>query len=341
MEYLSVWASYTNSNYCKFTAWISQSMVCVSIFLFALIAIDRYMKLCHTASASITPAASRNVTLVLTLVNAALAAPCLVIFDNNSRGVCQVQESMKTSLITAYYSFLFTLFLIMMAIVIFCYVRIAIKVRQSRRVRPIPETSKSEAMTRSEDGGEDYFTNPNVPQQQSTKDGELREVEGRQNNIQLTVVAPRVRFQSPNRGVNVLPQIYPALNTEIHPALATSVEADHEENLDVLNQIQTRRKFLRQQRNLRVTSLLFVITAIFILSWMAPYAAMVKGLYVGFRYPLSLGDLVLVMYGPNIYVINTFSNPLVYAILSPSYRKLVRNVLRKVRVISWRVVQCN
>ncbi|KAI8783133.1 hypothetical protein BgiBS90_016620, partial [Biomphalaria glabrata] len=40
MEYLSVWASYTNSNYCKFTAWISQSMVCVSIFLFALIAID-------------------------------------------------------------------------------------------------------------------------------------------------------------------------------------------------------------------------------------------------------------------------------------------------------------
>ncbi|KAI8783132.1 hypothetical protein BgiBS90_016619, partial [Biomphalaria glabrata] len=214
-------------------------------------------------------------------------------------------------------------------------------VRQSRRVRPIPETSKSEAMTRSEDGGEDYFTNPNVPQQQSTKDGELREVEGRQNNIQLTVVAPRVRFQSPNRGVNVLPQIYPALNTEIHPALATSVEADHEENLDVLNQIQTRRKFLRQQRNLRVTSLLFVITAIFILSWMAPYAAMVKGLYVGFRYPLSLGDLVLVMYGPNIYVINTFSNPLVYAILSPSYRKLVRNVLRKVRVISWRVVQCN
>ncbi|KAK6968195.1 D(2) dopamine receptor, partial [Biomphalaria glabrata] len=157
---------------------------------------------------------------------------------------------------------------------------------------------------------------------QSTKDGELREVEGRQNNIQLTVVAAGVRFQSPNGGVNELHQIYPALNTEIHPALATSVEADHEENLDVLNQIQTRRKFLRQQRNLRVTSLLFVITAIFILSWMAPYAAMVKGLYVGFRYPLSLGDLVLVMYGPNIYVINTFSNPLVYAILSPSYRKL-------------------
>lgn len=154
-------------------------------------------------------------------------------------------------------------------------------------------------------------------------------------------MAAGVRFQSPNGGVNVLHQIYPALNTEIHPALATSVEADHEENLDVLNQIQTRRKFLRQQRNLRVTSLLFVITAIFILSWMAPYAAMVKGLYVGFRYPLSLGDIVLVMYGPNIYVINTFSNPLVYAILSPSYRKLVRNVLRKVRVISWRVVQCN
>ena len=90
-----------------------------------------------------------------------------------------------------------------------------------------------------------------------------------------------------------------------------------------VTEVSRRKAVARSQRNLRITGLLFVVTAVFILSWVPPYIAMVKGFYVGYTFPLSLGEMLLLSYGRSVYIINTFSNPIIYAALSAIYRRHV------------------
>ncbi|RUS68788.1 hypothetical protein EGW08_023451 [Elysia chlorotica] len=93
-------------------------------------------------------------------------------------------------------------------------------------------------------------------------------------------------------------------------------------------QMSKRKMEARQQRNLRVTRLLFVVTTVFILSWVPPYMAMVKGFYIGYSFPMSLAEFVVLSYGPSMYVINTFSNPIIYAALSAIYRRHVTDMFQ-------------
>ncbi|RUS76778.1 hypothetical protein EGW08_015455 [Elysia chlorotica] len=95
-----------------------------------------------------------------------------------------------------------------------------------------------------------------------------------------------------------------------------------------VSELSRRKAEARRQRNLRITGLLFVVTAVFILSWVPPYIAMVKGFYIGYTFPLSMGETLLLSYGRSVYIINTFSNPIIYAALSSTYRRCVVDLVK-------------
>ncbi|GFS15959.1 D(2) dopamine receptor [Elysia marginata] len=88
-----------------------------------------------------------------------------------------------------------------------------------------------------------------------------------------------------------------------------------------LSKMSKHKAQIRQQRNVRITGLLFVVTSVFILSWVPPYIAMVKGFYIGYTFPFTMGEWLLLSYGRSCYVLNTFSNPIIYAALSATYRR--------------------
>ncbi|GFR76134.1 hypothetical protein ElyMa_000473500 [Elysia marginata] len=56
----------------------------------------------------------------------------------------------------------------------------------------------------------------------------------------------------------------------------------------------------RQQRNMRITGLLFAVTVVYIFSWVPPYIALVRGLFVGYSLPISSIDLAMLTYGPSV-----------------------------------------
>ena len=109
------------------------------------------------------------------------------------------------------------------------------------------------------------------------------------------------------------------------------VELRRENPIVQVSEMSRRKAVMRQQRNLRITRLLFVVTAVFILSWVPPYIAMVKGFYIGYSFPLTLTEMLLLSYGPSVYVINTFSNPIIYAALSAIYRRHVIDLWKALR----------
>ncbi|XP_059144876.1 uncharacterized protein LOC131932015 [Physella acuta] len=408
LEYLEVWLDLSTSGYCRFIVWVSQSTVGSCIFLFALIAIDRYFKLCNISQETITPQKSRNITLVLTLVNVLTAAPCLYLFDNLDRGVCQVKtEMVNNPFVKAYYSIIFILFLLMMLIVVYCYISIAVKVRRSRRVGLVERefVYKSEiadelsshsisfkrqlTTTTSDESILTHLTSdaPCVPQGSSTVQGQERPGQPQHfdrhvinlelpsaNRTDVRLVrgqslaarggggesGSRTAFPSSARSSRTADPttlgptgIAESMNTG-SIGIAGAITNGHIGTTGVITNgnsgtagqltsgatgvaspltiLHAQREFVRQQRNIRVTGLLFVVTSVFILSWIPPYAAMIKGFFVGYTWPLSTGELVLSSYGANVYVINTFSNPVIYAAMSVTYRKHVKTLFTKIKI---------
>ncbi|GFS15963.1 hypothetical protein ElyMa_006783300 [Elysia marginata] len=77
---------------------------CLSILIFALNAIDRYIKLCHTFRWNISPTRARNISIMIVVVNSLIAAPCLFIFENLTRGVCNVKAALTQNVfVKGYY----------------------------------------------------------------------------------------------------------------------------------------------------------------------------------------------------------------------------------------------
>ncbi|KAH9525464.1 hypothetical protein Btru_001485 [Bulinus truncatus] len=348
MEYRGVWASSTTSGYCKFVSWVSQITVFASISLFTLIAIDRYMKLCHTNVRPITPLMSRNICLTLTSINVLLATPCFVMFENINIGICQLKESLQNNdVIKAYYSAVFILFLIMMATVTICYMRIAVKVRRLRRIDTVEAPLKDPTVPNG-CAGKESSSNMTVEQvrakNQQSKiifmvtdrkygEGTLRpSLEPTSNGGHLPISQTPCSQSPPDA-------------SRTHSSRAHLVHSppapERGVGVSELRRIQTERQYFRQRRNVRVTWLLFVVTALFIVSWIPPYAAMVKNFYVGYAPPFSVGDIVLIAYAPNVYVVNTFANPVIYAILSSTHRKHVWACLKMARVFLRKTFRCN
>ena len=102
----------------------------------------------------------------------------------------------------------------------------------------------------------------------------------------------------------------------------------------LLNQLQNKKAEARQQRNVRITGLLFVVTAVFILSWVPPYISMVKGFFIGYSFSFTMGEVLLINYGSSVYVINTFSNPIIYATMSATYRRHVVDLAKSL----WKMI---
>ena len=104
---------------------------------------------------------------------------------------------------------------------------------------------------------------------------------------------------------------------------SSSVKNSSPNFVDALTVKENERENRRQSRYLRATILLSTVTAVFIVSWIPPYMAMVKAFYIGYSVPMSQFELLLNVYGPQMYVINNFANPIIFALMSSYYRKNV------------------
>lgn len=82
----------------------------------------------------------------------------------------------------------------------------------------------------------------------------------------------------------------------------------------------------RERRDFRITALLFLVTVIFIVSWIPPYVSMIKAFYIGYTFPISIPDYIILMYGPGIFMINNFANPLLYVLLNPVFRRNIKEM---------------
>jgi hypothetical protein len=80
------------------------------------------------------------------------------------------------------------------------------------------------------------------------------------------------------------------------------------------------------RRSQHLALLFLVVTLVFVLSWIPPYLAMVWYFHVGYTLPMSSSELAVQMYAPTGYVLNSFANPVIYAIFSRQFRHYIVNL---------------
>nr|KAG5696097.1 hypothetical protein BaRGS_020498 [Batillaria attramentaria] len=107
---------------CKLVYWVSQSVITASVFLFAFIAIDRYIKICRPTM-RISARFARNCIVGITVGSLLFTIPVFWLYTNSPlANKCVVIASPSAlSLMRVYYTALFAAFLVMFVIVVVCY----------------------------------------------------------------------------------------------------------------------------------------------------------------------------------------------------------------------------
>lgn len=132
-SYLRIPLPWKTSFVCSLEYWLQLTAMFASCMLLAIIAQDRYVRICRPALFSFTPAMARNACVITLLVSAVI---CLMPFLGQTTGSnCYLGEIRETKVTKAFFTSMFCCFVISFCIVTFAYVSICQKISQKIKLK--------------------------------------------------------------------------------------------------------------------------------------------------------------------------------------------------------------
>ena len=99
------------------------------------------------------------------------------------------------------------------------------------------------------------------------------------------------------------------------------------ENNQILKTVKSMNEIRRLRRSLKTTRIVFLICLIFILSWIPPWVSFINFVFMSPSTKRSATYLVVNMFFRMTYLINTFSNPILYTAFNKKFREKVRKFI--------------
>ena len=82
----------------------------------------------------------------------------------------------------------------------------------------------------------------------------------------------------------------------------------------------------RVSKCLRTTRIVFLICLIFVLSWLPPWISFINFVLLPPETKLTPTYLTMIMFCRMAYLVNSFTNPILYTVLNRKFRQRLRNV---------------
>ena len=90
--------------------------------------------------------------------------------------------------------------------------------------------------------------------------------------------------------------------------------------------ISSLRERTRVRKCLRTTTIVFLICLIFVLSWLPPWISFINFVLLPPETKLTPTYLTMIMFCRMAYLVNSFTNPILYTVLNRKFRERLRNV---------------
>ena len=311
------WNIYGTTLICRLHMFLSQSIVLSSSFLICGLALDRYLTICKHLS-SFTTTRARNVCLSITVLTTVLSTPSFVMYENR-RGKCEAIIMNKTLFL--YYLFVFLIFVFATFVVVFSYCKVTKAVIASET--NIARHSGNYELNRRNK----HFcccccfpykrTNTVAPSTITTSRNELfrgsssssRNTPTQRENYRLEVPRPKhIRTITHGQVTSVSGQM---------PELVT-------EDNQMCNRVSDSHTRQRKSASLRTTKISFLVCSVFILTWIPPWLCFVLAAIPGMKSNMNV--LKFMIFGKMTYLINGFSNPIIYTLMNKKFRRRILEI---------------
>ncbi|XP_071141444.1 muscarinic acetylcholine receptor M4-like [Mytilus edulis] len=335
---------------CKSLSFALTFTILGSIYVLDLIAIDRYRKICKPLEKQLSAMGTKIICWVTALVAAISASPMIFLYgvaDVNTRTPnitgkeCYISNEYSfTEFPLIYDGFFILLFLLSILIVSILYIYVGIAVRKRKKVHePNLNGSGSGFGTplgsRRTTTGEDTISTPLGSLRE--KDGTIRpHLHGHSPIIKQISKFSNLSYNSPRipRKVNKEMKKEKSFRQKLKRAMSDVSSGDYDSNsgtgtldrgqgqLKIID--QTKMASRKQRRTLRITTMLFIITLIFVISFL-PYLIIevISNTDETYWNTMETWELVISSLLYRTYFINNMVNPIVYWCLDQKFKKEV------------------
>ena len=129
------WELVFSSTFCKLKYFIIYGTNISSTMLFSALAFDRYMRTCHPFSSRYTCSKSKILCVIIILIGISMAVMSFHVFDQNEALDDCVKAEDTRVMETIMNSCLTGAFVLLFGMVVFCYTKVTLKIRERAKVR--------------------------------------------------------------------------------------------------------------------------------------------------------------------------------------------------------------
>ncbi|XP_063406310.1 cholecystokinin receptor type A-like [Mytilus trossulus] len=346
--YLFVW-----DTLCKVLSFALTFTILASIFILDLIAIDRYRKICRPFKKQLSGIGSKIMSWVTVLIAIISAIPMLLIYGtaevptarnpNITGRECYVSDDYIESYFPLIYdSFTFLIFIVSVFILVGFYSKVGVTIWKRRKFNESSHESKRSGSSQSTPNTS--IIQLNVITDEAKRGSPMLVHYGKNKeggNVQIfdsnsLVTAPK-DSPLPYRSTTSDPK-KERKNRRVMRLMSEPSSTEHDSSIMDHGSSRSHKSSHRhhvtkkEKRTLRITGMLFVITIIFIISFL-PYLCIqiVNGLNDEFWDEMSISEIILFNLLMRTYFINSMINPIIYWFLDHKFKEEVIRLFNDMR----------
>ncbi|XP_071179363.1 cholecystokinin receptor-like [Mytilus edulis] len=298
---------FSNSIVCKIAEFFAGFTTFVPIFVLLIIAIQRYLKVCHPLKSPIQRSVKRVSLCLANLCSFIIALPIPFVFDTNSfyssdYGIlgmrCGGVKDGETTFRIVYSILLGTFAIVVTSTLIILYSKIGYTIYHQLKVNT---TKSKQTQNDSDQEGKTISTEISA----ASLSGDVQLMETENNQEQSTVIS------DPN-----------------------SLDAKKNMTTSTVNNSKQSGSMRRQKTNRRITHnitiMFLIITLIFLLCYISKVIVLIiEGLNKDFWEEMSTAKRSGVLFVSDMFIINNIVNPFIYAFMDTKFRNESKTLLKR------------
>lgn len=341
---------------CKVLSFALTFTILVSIFTLNLIAIDRYRKICKPFEKQLSGMGSKALSWLMVVIALISAIPMLFVYgsadvptrmENVTGKECYTADDYIDSWFPLIYnSFIFLIFIVSVFILVSLYSKVGVTVWKRRKFTESSNGSKRSVSSQSTPSTSVLHLNVisddiklGTVKAQFNKDKEEAVVHVIDSNSSVLGPTDSTSPYKPTTTTSGLKKDRVVYKKKLLRIMSEASSGEHDSSTVELGSTLTRSPVpkrhhftKKQKRTMRITAMLFVITVIFIISFL-PYLiiSVLDAVDVEFWNDMPIGELVIFNLLMRTYFINNMINPIIYWFLDHKFKEEVARLFKDIR----------